>query len=486
MTRSKLLHRLTCLANLTAIAWGGFATGWTDFAFTQTTPPPDPAARADASPANDWPAFLGPDRNGISTQSIDQRDWNGLPLLWQTDLDEGYAMGSLQNGRFYQTHRSGDQEILLCLDADTGLVLWQQERATRYDDLYGYDGGPRSSPTLTRTHVYTYGVDGVVVCRTLADGNIVWQKNLNQAFGVIQNFFGVGSSPLVYQDLLLLMVGGSPAADQNVAPGALDQVTANDSAIVALDLLTGDVRYQVGQDLASYSSPILMRLPGTTPQPAPQNPNQNPPADTPLDIALAWCRSGLLAFDPASGKQHFHFPFRSDSLESVNAATPLVAGDLVLLSETYDIGSVLLRVDRRDLSAPQVVWQDDPDDRQQSLQAHWNTPVLVGDYLYASSGRHSANATLRCVEFKTGKVQWSQPNLTRCSLTAAGKDLVVVAERGEVFLIEANPQQFTPITQHRFADPAQRLRYPAWSAAIIADGKMFVRDKNTLFCFQIH
>lgn len=436
-------------------------------------------ALAQDEPSFDWADFLGPERNGTTQQPIRQRDWDGLPRRWRLPLGEGYTVGSCRGERLVQTDRLGDQERTFCLQADSGEVLWQQQRPCQYQDLYGYDGGPRCSPLLTEELSVTYGVDGVLVARHLDDGRLAWQRDLNRDYLVVQNFFGVGSGPVRHGDLLWVMVGGSPPEDQRVPPGALDRVRPHGSAMIAVDLNSGETRHQLGQDLASYSSPLIVPLPAT----ANADPNTQAP---PQWIGLAFCRGGLWGFNPNTAEEYFFFPFRSSLLESVNAATPVVVGQRVLLSETYSVGSVLLELSPADLSRPQVVWQDEPNSRQQSLQAHWNTPIYHDGYVYASSGRNTGNAELRCVAWDTGKVMWRQPGLTRCSLTkAAGDDLIVLSERGELFLLRATPERYERVTTLRLAAGEPPLRYPAWASPVLARNKMFIRDKEALSCFDI-
>ncbi len=457
---------------------------------SQTSPQAAIAIGAASHEANngsspeDWPDFLGPNRNGISTEIVEIRDWTKLPLVWQVPLGEGYTIGSCRGESFIQIDRVGDQERTQCLSTATGQVLWVQQRPTVYQDMYGYDGGPRCSPVLANDAIYTYGVDGVLIARNAQDGKLLWERHLNRDYHVVQNFFGVGSTPIMHGDRLWVMVGGSPEADLKIPPGDLNRVSPSGTAMVALDCRSGKTILEVGDDLASYSSPVLATL---HPRPNSVDPSrQTPPGNSGVTVLLAWCRAGLLCLDPNTGKQHFHFPFRSSLMESVNAATPVVVGNQVLLSETYSVGSVLLELDPDRLDRPQVVWQDEPKARDQSLQCHWNTPVYHDGHIYASSGRNTGNAELRCVQWATGKVVWKQPGLTRCSLTKAGDDdLIVMSERGELFLIRATPDGFQRLTTHRFARPEMGMRYPAWAGAALAQGKMFCRDKSTLYCFQV-
>src|SRR5262249_26317309 len=155
-------------------------------------------------------------------------------------------------------------------------------------------------------------------------------------------------------------------------PGQLDRVRGNGSGVVAFDKRTGEVKYQFSDELASYSGPKLATIDNRR-----------------------WCfllaRGGLLGFQPQTGKLDFHFPWRAQTLESVNAANPVVVGDRVLISETYGPGSALLKVRP---GGYDTVWSDLDRRRDKSLQAHWNTPVHHEGYVYASSGRHTENAEL--------------------------------------------------------------------------------------------
>src|SRR5262249_50471052 len=134
--------------------------------------------------------------------------------------------------------------------------------------------------------------------------------------------FGVGSTPVIEGDLLLVPVGGSPPGSEE---GSLNDLKTNGTALVAFNKYTGVVRYKVGDDLPSYASPVLATIGGRR-----------------------WCflfgRRGLLGLDPATAKVDFHYPWRSRVLESINASNPVVIGDRVFISETYGPGSALLKV----------------------------------------------------------------------------------------------------------------------------------------------
>jgi len=428
--------------------------------------------------AADWPAFLGPTADSKSTEVRILIKWppQGPPQVWKLELGTGYGAPTVAAGRLYQFDRIDDEARLRAVDARTGAPLWEFRYPSEFEDLYGYDNGPRCSPILDEGRVYLFGAEGMLHCLDAASGKLIWKVDTAAEFGVIQNFFGVGSSPVVEGDLLIVQVGGSPPDSKNVPPGRLDLVEPNGSCVVAFDKLTGKVRYKLGDDLASYAVPKLATIAGRR-----------------------WCfvfaRAGLLAFDPVSGKRDFHFPWRAKILESVNASTPVVVGNRVLISETYGPGGVLLEVAAG--KDPAVVWSDEERRRDKALQTHWNTPVEHEGYVYASSGRHTENAELRCVELATGEVKWSEPNLTRASLMYVDGHFVCQSENGTLRLIKANPQKYELVAEAVLEDRPRTepnpfgfqapklLRYPAWAAPILADGLMYVRGADRLVCLEL-
>lgn len=441
----------------------------------ESQPAAQPAPLPTRKAGVDWPAFLGPTGDGKSPEKGILKEWpaTGPKLVWHRPLGEGYGAPTIAAGRLFQFDRFGDKARLYCLNAETGEPLWQHEYATEYEDMYGYNNGPRCSPVVDDDRVYAYGVDGMLLCCRVSDGQPLWQVDTAKEFGVVQNFFGVGSTPVVDGDLLIVMVGGSPPESQNVGRGALHRVVPSGTAIVAFDKRTGKVKYKIGDDLASYASLKLATIDDRR-------------------WCFAFCREGLLGFDPAAGTVDFHYPWRAATLESVNAAMPVVAGSEVFISETYGPGSTLLAVSP---GKSEVVWQDSERRRAKAMQTHWNTPIEVDGYLYGSSGRHSENAELRCIEWKTGKVKWSVPGMARCSLTYIDGHFLCMGEFGQLWLLKVNPQKYEEVATVDFADPSvgekligearAALKPYCWAAPIVAHGLLYVRGDDRLLCLEL-
>jgi len=442
---------------------------------TSESPGQPPPSLWTRKAGNDWPIFLGPAQESKSPEKGILKKWGatGPKILWHKQLGTSYGAPTVAGGRLMQFDRFFDRSRLYCLNAETGEELWQYEFPTEYEDLYQYNNGPRCSPVIDADRVYAYSVDGVMACCRTVDGKPVWQKNLSKEFGVVQNFFGVGSTPVIEGDLLIVMVGGSPPDSQRVAPGQLDRVEPNGTGIVALDKFTGEVKYKIGEELASYASLKLATIGDRR-------------------WCFAFCRAGLLGFEPASGKVDFHYPWRATILESVNASMPVVVDDEVLISETYGPGATLLKVSP---GKGEIVWKDDERKRAKSMQTHWNTPVYSDGYLYASSGRHTENAMLRSIEWKTGKVMWDQQGMARASLMAIDGHFLCLGEFGQLWLLKLSPEKAEQVASIDYGDPSLGkkligksgpvLEYPCWAAPIVAHGLLYLRGKDRLICCEL-
>jgi outer membrane protein assembly factor BamB len=423
----------------------------------------------------DWPVFLGPSGNSKSTETGIIKKWpaEGLKVVWHKPLGTSYGAPTISRGRLFQFDRFGDVSRLYCLNAETGEELWRQEYPSQYEDLYGYNNGPRCSPVVDGERVYAFGVDGMLLCCQAADGKLVWKKNLNEQYGVVQNFFGVGSTPVVEGDKLIVMVGGSPAESQRVPPGALDRVVSNGTGIVAFDKMTGEEKYRLADELASYASLKLATIGDRR-------------------WCFAFCRGGLVGFEPVAGQLDFHYAWRDAGLESVNASVPVVAGDQVFISETYGPGSTLLKVGP---GKHEVLWQDDQRRRERAMQTHWNTPIYLDGYLYGCSGRHEYTAELRCIEWGTGNVMWSQPGMNRTSLTYLDGHFLCLGELGQLWLIKANPQKYEEVAMIDYSDPklgqpllgtpGPVLRPYCWAAPVVSHGLLYVRGADRLLCLEL-
>jgi len=422
--------------------------------------PPDLRTRTGGE---DWPGFLGPRRDGKSSEKGLVPRWPaaGPRVVWQRKLGESFGTCSVQRGRAFHFDRYGDKVRLTCMKSETGEELWKFESATDYVDAYSDNSGPRCFPVVDADRVYVFGIDGMLHCLRVADGTVVWKKDTSRDFNVVRNFFGVGSTPVVEGELLIAQIGGSPPNSPPITSGELRGL---DSGVVAFDKRTGEVKYKISDELASYGSPVCATIAGRR-------------------WGFVYARGGLLGFEPTTGKVDFHYPWRVAMINSVNVCTPVVADDLVFVSEAYGIGGSVVKARPGGFD---VVWKDGRK-RDRSFSAWWATPVHVDGYLYGSSGQQGSEPELRCVEIKTGKVAWSAPGLPACSLLYVDGHFVSLAEDGVLRLVKVNPERYEEVAkvELKSQDGEPLLRFPARAAPVLSHGLLYVRGKDRLVCLEL-
>ncbi len=343
--------------------------------------PPDLGTR---KAGKDWPAFLGPTADSKSSEHGILTKWSpkAPPIVWQHRLGTGYGMPTVSRGRLFQFSRFGRQARLECLKSETGESLWQFEYPTDYEDLYGYDNGPRCSPVVDRDRVYIFGAEGMLHCLRIVDGELLWKVDTQEKFGVVQNFFGVGSTPVIFRDLLICQIGGSADDTRNVPPGQLDRVRGKDSGVVAFDKLTGAVRYQTSDELASYAGPTLATI---------------------ARPAVVLCLCSRWAVGPEPNRMARSIFISPGGRASWKASTPAIRSSSTTwcsFPKPMAPAAPLLQVQARRLR--RSLERQGPSPRQATANALEHADPHDG-YVYGSSGRHPENAELRCVELRRAR-----------------------------------------------------------------------------------
>ncbi|MBL9175965.1 MAG: PQQ-like beta-propeller repeat protein [Verrucomicrobiales bacterium] len=386
----------------------------------------------------DWPQFLGPDRNGSTPEGVGV-PWSpeGPPRQWRVEAGMGFAGPVVAEGRAVLFHRIGDDDVLTVVDAATGRRIWEQRQATSFVDDMGSGDGPRGTPAVSGGRVFTLGADGRLSCHSLSDGQRLWSLPAREQFQADPGFFGFGCSPLVIDGRVLINIGGRPGA-----------------GLVAVEADSGRVAWKLRDDEAGYASPVpvMETLNGAR-------------------TVLFFNREGLVGVQGRDGVELFNFPWRSRISASVNAASPVVSGNEVFLTASYGTGAVLLR---RRGGKLETVWSGDD-----SLSAHFATPVLRSGFLYGFHGRQERGAELRCVDWATGKVRWRAEGVGPGSVVLSADRLVVLLESGELLVVRAEPDAYSPIAR------AQILGRAARAPLAIAGGTLFARDSRQWIAVRI-
>ncbi len=378
------------------------------------------AATAAVAGAADWPAWLGPDRDGVSEEAAWTAQWpeGGPPVAWEAEIGPGFAAVAVAGGKVYAMGRGESDDVLYCLSEADGTVLWKQSYPTKE----GSYPGPRATPTVDGDRVYTSSRYADLHCFDAASGQIKWSVDAREAFGVkkeSQNW-GLASSPLIVGDLVVYDFG----------------------MILALDKMTGKLKWKVGDDKPGFSSAQNFQLGGKT-------------------YVTAFSAASLVIADVATGTEIATFPW--ETKYDCNTATPLVEGDTLFISSGYGRGCAALKFDGTSLTK---LWEND------RLKSHCNNAVLYQGHLYGFDGQQGGRGDLVCMELATGEIRWSQRAGRIGALMIAGGTIIAQLDRGELITAKATPAGYTEIAR------AEVLDGQCWTMPVLANGRIYVRNNK--------
>jgi outer membrane protein assembly factor BamB len=371
--------------------------------------------------AADWPQWRGPLRNGVSSERGWFSRWpgSGPKRLWRAQVGEGWSSVAVVGNRVYTMGNTGNRDTVFCLDAGTGKVVWRHS----YPCATGDYGGPRATPTVDGTVVYTISREAQAYCLNAANGKVIWGKDLKKEVGAQAPRWGFAGSPLVHSRRVIYNVGANG---------------------VALDG-AGRVSWKSGGAGAGYASPVAFTIG-----------NQQ-------GVAI-FAASGLVAVNPLNGRRLWHHPWQTTY--EVNAADPIFSGDRVFISSNYGKGCALLRVAGGKAS---VVWEN------RNMRNHFNSCVLIGGHLYGNDEN-----TLKCIDLAGGAERWRSRGIGKGGLTAADGKLIVLTERGELVLAAASPDRYTELAR------AKVLTGTCWTHPVLAGGRIYCRShEGELVCLDV-
>jgi outer membrane protein assembly factor BamB len=382
---------------------------------------------------DDWPQWRGVNRDGKSVERGLLKSWpqGGPPLAWRTSgAGEGYSSFAVAGSRVYTLGARGGTEYVMAFDEATGKKLWEVAHGARFSNDRG--DGPRATPTVDGNRLYAYGASGDLAAMDAATGRVFWKINVLKQFGGRNITWGLSESPLVLRDRIIVNAGGPNAS------------------VVAVNKENGRVLWRSQSDEAGYSSAILHEV-GGIPQ------------------AVVFTAERALGVDTRDGR--LLWSYNRVSNRTANIATPIARGNYVFLSSDYGTGGALLelRPNGKSIDAREVYFT-------REMRNHHASSVLVGDYLYGFS-----SAILTAMKFDTGEVAWRDRSVGKGSVIFADDRLYLFSENGVVGLAEANPAGYR---EHgRFQLRTGSL--PTWSHPVVANGKLFLRDQDTIYAYDV-
>ena len=373
-----------------------------------------------AAHAADWPQWRGPDRNGISAEKgwLDQWPSAGPTIAWRAQVGLGASSFVVAGGRVYTMGHADGKDTVFCFEAGTGIPVWKHSYPAELGNKF-FEGGTTGTPTLDGDRLYALSRWGDAFCFEAATGKIVWSVNVQKETGCPVPDWGFTGAPLVLDGRLILNVG---------------------EAGLALDKATGKVLWKSAAQNSGYSTPLPVELDGR-------------------GLVLLGSGKSYLAVNPVDGKEAWRAPWVTEY--GVNAADPIVSGGRMFVSTGYGKGAALFALGA---GAPEEVW------RARAFRTQLNAAVLHEGHLYGVDGDTTSIASLKCLEFATGKEVWAHKDFRTGALSLADGRLIGLSGTGTLMIAPASPAGFAPTATAKILDGK------CWAAPVLANGLIYCRN----------
>jgi outer membrane protein assembly factor BamB len=422
------------------------------------------------SSADDWPQWLGPQRDGVwrETGVLKSIPDNKLNVQWRVPVGAGYSGPTVVGSRVFLTDRVADgqdpdspftrgavpsMERVLCLDETNGQIVWKHEYPCTY--TVSYPAGPRCSPTFADGRLFTLGAEGHLFAFSADDGKVLWSHDLKQVYGLSQSpVWGFASHPLVDGQHLICLVGGE------------------NTAVVAFDVTTGKEAWRAltatGPHGPGYGPPVIYEAAG-------------------VRQLIVWLPDAVNALNPESGKVLWSMP--CSAREGLTAPMPRKSGNRLFLTAFYD-GPTMFEL-KADTPGAVEVWKGKSRSEKNTdgLHSIMPTPFLEGDHIYGVC----SYGQLRCLDAATGKRVWEDLTATGANKARnarwANAFLVkhedrwfIANERGELVIAKLSPQGYEEISRAPLIAPTGQAggREIVWSHPAFAHHSVFARNDKEL------
>ncbi|MGF1577958.1 MAG: PQQ-binding-like beta-propeller repeat protein [Gemmataceae bacterium] len=386
--------------------------------------------------AEDWPHWLGPKRNGSSPEKNLLTKWpkDGPKVLWKVPGGEGYSTVAVVGDRAYTLVQRKGKELAVCLSVkDDGKQLWEYVLGKAYTNNYG--NGPRSTPTIEQGRVYVQSATGPLVCLDSMNGKKMWAVDLVQDFGGKIPTWGFSASPRIEGDLLYVLPGAKKAG------------------VAAYYKKNGKLAWKTGSDPTSYATPVVVKVGGQK-------------------QVVFFNAFGLVGVHPKTGKELWRQVWKNEY--DCNICTPLVIGSRIFVTCGDKVGCALLELSQT--GKPDIVWESKG--RDSVMINYWANSVLYKGHLYGIHGQPGEPPIyLRCVNLKTHKVVWEQ-KFGLGTVTLADGHLWMTTKKGDLVLAKATSEGYQEKGRVRLLGDNR-------TSPTIANGRLFIRDKQTIYCLDI-
>jgi len=423
--------------------------------------------------ANDWPQWQGPERNAISKETGLLKEWpkDGPPLTWKiTGVGGGDSAPSISAGRIYGLGNRGEDEVVWARSEKDGKELWVSRLGPAFEQRGFPQGkeGPGCTPTIDSDRLYVVGLGGDVSCLQVSDGKILWQKSMTRDFGGSVPTWSFRESPLADGDKVI------------VTPGA------QDAMLVALEKLSGKTVWKSAVPSREGDGPAGAAGPGSFGRG--RGSGSGAAYSSPIAIDFEGIRQyvqltakGVIGVAAADGKFLWRYDHPANGM-GINCSTPLYHDGRVFAASAYGAGGGIAKLSKDGNGGikAEELWSS------KNMENHHGGVVLVDGALFGANGGNGGGYPV-CLDFQTGEVLWNEKDadkrrLKKGSVAVADGRIYYRTEEGPIVLIEPSRKEY--LERGRFTQP-DRTDKPAWAHPVIANGKLYIRDQDTLFCYDI-
>lgn len=381
----------------------------------------------------EWPAFRGRSRDGKIANVRLSEDWKTNPPknLWTVPIGPGWSSFSVAGQRLFTQEQRGDNEAVVCLDANSGKTIWAYQYPGRFWEAVA-GAGPRATPTIADEGLFSLGANGVVACLDPRTGEVRWQKDLKLDSGREPPMWGFSSSPLVTQGLAIVHAGGKES-----------------KGILAYEATTGELKWSVPSGDHSYSSPQLATFDSIT-------------------GLLMETNDGLQFLDPSDGRLIWEHAW---PVKNYRALQPLVLGNSILVAATLGDGTRRISVKRN-----HEQWQVTEDWTSVDLKPDFNDFVEHKGFVYGYDG-----SILCCTDVATGKRKWKRGRYGngQVLLLPDADQLLVASETGELVLLKTDCDQLVEKAKIKMIDGK------TWNHPVVVKDRVFFRNAAQAACFEL-
>ncbi len=386
-----------------------------------------------------WPQWRGPARDGVVPAASVPAAWpDKLSPGWRQAIGEGYSSPVVDDGRVFVLSRSEPDEVVSAFELESGEPIWSARYPSSFTkNQYAtmMSKGPFSTPLVAGGRIFTLGVSAVLSSFDVATGTLKWRKDWSKEIDTSKLFTGSAMSPIIDSGLLIVHVGDDMKG-----------------AFRAFDPATGDEKWSLPGHGPGYASPVALAAGGAR-------------------QLVTMTDKAVVGVEVATGKLLWQIPFPDDWNE--NIITPVVAGDLVIISGVRK-GTFGYRLEAAGSTwTPREVWHN------ADVSMYMSTPVADGDYLYGFSNKRKGQIV--CLDRRTGALKWATEGRSgmNAAIQSAGPNLLVLTTEGELIVAPRSPEKFEELRRYKVADGQ------TWAHPVVLGTRVVIRDAGSVAVWSL-